>query len=165
MTTKLLLALALLLPGMALADEDQFPSRRPGLWEGTVKTGGAPRPSKSCVSPASDRKMLEFGAEQLKKMGGQITTSVEGKTIHLTTVATLAGRSMKAEETIVLTGDTLMTGTGHTSFNPPLPGMGRSMDRDTEMESHWVGPCPADMQPGDVIADGKKFNVLQLSAD
>jgi hypothetical protein len=39
--------------------------------------------------------------------------------------------------------------------------MEKAFSGDTQIESHWVGPCPADMQPGDLISNGRKFNVLK----
>jgi len=163
MNCKPLIVLALLLPVTALAEDGQFPSRRAGLWEGAVKMGETSIQSKYCVDPTTDRKMMEFGTEKLKEMGGKVTVEVDGKIVHVTSKVTIAGHTMTSQEMLTMVGDTQLTGVGHTVFDPPFPEMSAAFPTDTTSEHHWSGPCPADMKPGDIVTNGRKHNINDAS--
>ena len=162
MDYKPLIALALLLPATAWAQDMQLPTRRAGLWEGTTKMGQNTVQSRSCVDPATDHKMMEFGAEKLKQMGGQMTVKIDGNIIHMTTVAVIANHTMTMQETLTKVSDTEYTGVGHMSVDPPFPQMATAFPGDSTSEQHWVGPCPADMKPGDMETNGHRHNINDL---
>jgi hypothetical protein len=162
MDYKPLVALALLLPATAWAQDAQYPSRRAGLWEGTTKMGGNTLQSKSCIDPATDRKMMDYGNQKLKEMGGQLSVKVDGNVIHLSSVATIADHTMTMHQTITFHGDSEVIGEGHTTIDPPFPQMAATFPTDSTSEQHWVGPCPADMKPGDIITNGQKRNVNDI---
>jgi hypothetical protein len=47
-----------------------------------------------------------------------------------------------------------------TRMDPPMPGRG---EMKITQDGKWVGPCPADMTPGDVaMGNGAKMNVRQM---
>ena len=43
--------------------------------------------------------------------------------------------------------------------DPPQRGMAN--DEANESDSKWVGPCPPDMQAGNVVMGHRKFNILK----
>jgi hypothetical protein len=163
METKKFLALALLLPVTAWAQDVQYPPRRAGLWEGTVKLGERVVASKYCVDAATDRQLMEMGNQKLRENGGKISVKVEGNVVHISGVSKAGDRTMTMEQTMTFNGDSQITGVGHMSFDPPMPAAAaKAMPGDMAIEQHWSGVCPADMKPGDMITNGQKFNVTEM---
>ncbi|MEI9984333.1 MAG: DUF3617 family protein [Aliidongia sp.] len=161
MNLKLLPALVLLVPMLASAEDVQYPPRRAGLWEGSTKLGETTIQSKMCVDPASDHKLMEVGLDSVKQMGGTMSVTVDGPVVHFKTSATISGHTISSEEIMTMAGDTALSGTGHTTVDPPFPEFEKAFPGTTQMEAHWVGPCPPDMKPGDVSSNGRKFNALK----
>jgi hypothetical protein len=159
MDYKPFIVLALLLPATAWADDAHYPTRRAGLWEGAAKVGATSIQSKSCIDLATDRKMMDFGNQKLQENGGTLSVNVEGNVVHVSTVAQMGDRTMSIDQTITFHGDSQVTSVGHTMIEPPLPQMPASMSTESTTEQHWVGPCPADMKPGDIVTNGKKINI------
>jgi hypothetical protein len=151
--------------GTALADDIQFPSRRPGLWEQSVSTGDVTKnTSKSCVSHESDHAMMQYGFQKLKEMGGTMTVTGGPKVFHIETSNTVNGRKVASATTLTFVDDTTVQSRGHMHMDAaadPKSPMGAAMDMDMTNDSVWKGPCPADMQPGDMIMNGRKMNVLK----
>ena len=165
MDIKKFLALALLLPATAWADDVQYPPRRAGLWEGSMKMADRTTETKYCVDAATDRKLMEFGNEKMKQMGGDnsVSVKVDGNVVHITAVVKSGTRTATVEHTMTYTGDTRITGVGHMTFDPPLPQpAGKTMPGDMVIEQHWTGACLADMKPGDMITNGQKINVTDM---
>jgi hypothetical protein len=153
--------LAVLSPLLAQADDVHFPPRRPGLWENTMKSGMGTMVSKSCTSRETDRAIMEHGIDAMRKKGGKAVVTGGGGKFHVTTVMNMAGHVMTTNEDLVFTGDTAMHVQGAMHIDPPFaqqPGMrnGDIMENDGK----WVGPCPADMKPGDMIIGDRKVNIL-----
>ncbi len=162
MDYKPFIALALMLPATAWAEDAHYPTRRAGLWEGTANVGNTTVLSKSCVDTATDRKMIDFGYQKLKEHGGQVSVKVDGNVIHVSSVAQVANHNLTIEQTLTFQGDSKVTGTGHTTIDPPFPQMAASLPTDSTSEQHWVGPCPADLKPGDIVTNGQKHNINEL---
>jgi hypothetical protein len=152
-------------PGSATADDIQFPSRRPGLWEQSISTGNATRnTSKSCVSRESDHAMMQWGFDKLKAMGGTMSITGGPTVFHIETSNTMNGRKMTSTTTLTFVDDATIQSRGHMHMDAgadPKGPMGGGMDMDMTNDSAWRGPCPADMQPGDVMINGRKINVLK----
>ena len=164
MDYKPFIALAVLLPATAWAQDAHYPTRRAGLWEGTANVGNSTVLSKSCVDTGTDRQMIDYGYQQLKEHGGQVSVKVDGNVIHVSSTAPVAGHTMTIDQTLTFQGDSKVTGTGHTTIDPPFPQLATSMPTDSTSEQHWVGPCPADMKPGDIVTNGRKHNVSDMLA-
>lgn len=162
MDYKLLIALALLLPATAWAEDVQYPPRRAGLWDGSVKMGERTTQTQYCVDPATDRQMMEYGNQKLKEAGGQVSVKIDGHVVHVSSVTKVGSRTMTMEQTLTFNGDSQVTGVGHTSFDPPMPQAGKAFPGDMVIEQHWTGGCPADMKPGDMIVNGQKINVTDM---
>jgi hypothetical protein len=63
-------------------------------------------------------------------------------------VCKLGTRTQTARSTITFTGDNAYHTETRAHFDPPL---GNTADRTTISGAKWLGPCPANMQPGDII--------------
>ncbi len=149
------LALACLaLSQLAHAGND-FPVRRPGLWE--VRSVGAQAsglpPTRQCIGEHSDsagqhldrsvgvRGSCTFGA--FRRAGAAwLAESVcrEGRTV-VTSRSIASGDFSQAYRI-----DTLVR------YEPPL-APGRREDKDA-LEARWLGPCASGQKPGDVVVPG-----------
>lgn len=144
----------LALAHVARADDD-YPRRRPGLWE--VRSVGAEAsglpPTRQCVGAHADtaahhldrtvgtRGSCTFGA--FRRAGAAwLAESVcrEARTV-VTSRAVATGDFAEAYRI-----DTLV------SYEPPLGGVRRE-DRDA-LEARWIGPCTAGQKPGDLVVPG-----------
>lgn len=156
MNYKLLTALALLLPVSAWAQDTQYPVRRAGLWLGTVQMGGVTAPTRSCVDPSTDQRVAEYGDQTLARLGDKVMLDINGRIIHVTTVSSVGDHVLTTQQTLEFKSDTEITGSGRSMIDPPTAQMAVA---DTTSEQHWVGPCPANMRPGDIISNGHRHNI------
>jgi hypothetical protein len=154
-----LIAAALLVATPALADDISFPPRRLGLWEQSMVSGPTTITSKTCIDATTDTALLRHSIEEMHKRGGTYTVNTNGNQVHVASSVDLSGHKMSMTEDFTLVNDTTVEGRGHIHFTPPFaPGQG---DTDIRQDSHWVGPCPADLQPGEALVNGRKVNLLQ----
>jgi hypothetical protein len=157
---------ALLACAGAVAQAGEIPKRKPGLWElhwysndvtpeqqaATVVRNGA----KMCIDDTTDAKLaaaydpcdppLEFAfyAPQFTKEVVCEAAVGDGKAI--------------SHSTVTFTGDTAYRIEVRSRFLPALKGEG---EYSGGREGKWVGACPADMRPGDlIIEDTPSMNVL-----
>ncbi len=156
MNYKLLTVLALLLPVSAMAQDTQYPARRPGLWVGTVQMGPVFAKSESCVDPSTDRQMTAYGDQKLARLGDKVALDTDGRIVHVTTVAAVGDHVLTTHQTLDFQSDTKITGRGQTMIDAPARQIETA---DTTSEQHWVGACPANMRPGDIMTNGRVRNI------
>ena len=142
-----------------MAQTDQMPKRKPGLWEMTTTSDASkadPSVIKMCIDAASDAELHDRELGQSKTACSKADIHSDGKSI--TTDADCAfdnARTGKIQTTThartVFTGDTAYHSDISTHYDPPF--VGRS-EITTQQDGKWTGPCPADMQPGDMIMPG-----------
>jgi len=145
--------------GAAWADD--MPARKPGLWEVTMHMDAANMPTevtKLCVDTATDAAMQRLattGSSNCSKKdmhrAGDVVTSYS--------VCTFGGTEMSSQAVATFSGDAAYHVDIKTKYNPPMQGHGEStMTQDAK----WVGACPADMRPGDVVApNGMRMNMME----
>jgi hypothetical protein len=151
------------MPVVAQADDVTFPKRHPGLWEQSLLSGDARRVSTICVDAASDRKLLDYGFAQMRRMGGKVDITGSGNHFHIRAVTDVSGHTVTTNMDLDFKGDKLIQSNGNAHIDPPIDGV--PVDTEIKQESRWTGPCPADMAPGDFVSDGRKRNVLKESTD
>jgi uncharacterized protein DUF3617 len=160
MKTLLILnaAIAAAVIGSVRADEIQPPFTKEGLWEATTSHTMAGKTTqmtmKICQNHATQQKDRDLSAQLRGKDQCVHTTSQSGPGIYVSdkkcTTGPNAGSSSKS--TLTLQGDTAYHLDLHVTSNA---GAESAMNIDAK----YLGPCPSDMKPGDVVtADGKKFN-------
>lgn len=144
-----------------MAQADQMPKRKAGLWEMTkTVTGVAVPPVKTCVDAATDAAMYSLGLDQIKKNCSKRDIKSDGTTVTTDAVCTSGTTQVTTHSTTTFTGDTAYHTEADTHFDPPFMGQtAASMKEDGK----WVGPCPSDMQPGDMVGPGgQKVNMRTL---
>lgn len=150
----------------AIAQADALPKRESGLWEISVISSQSPTPNmmKECVDGASDAKLTEMGADISKSMGGACSKNEFKKTgsgFESTSECAMMGSTITSKGSF--TGDFAKSYAGEiiTTFQPPMLGQKQST---TKISAKHVGPCGADMKPGDVImANGMKMNMNEAT--
>ena len=69
--------------------------------------------------------------------------------------------TMKSTSVTTFTGETAYHTEVKSTYDPPMQGKGSN---STVIDAKWTGPCPAGMQPGDVILpDGRKINMRTMA--
>jgi hypothetical protein len=140
---------------------DEVLSRKPGAWE--VKTtiegsGAPPRTVRQCIDAETDQ-MLQSSAGPFNPatcMRRNVQRSSDAVTVDF--ACTVAGKPATAHSVIAGSFDSAYTMTV-TADSGELPGGKMVMT----MDGKWLGPCPADQRPGDVVlSNGVKVNVPAL---
>jgi Protein of unknown function (DUF3617) len=144
----------------AIVRADELPHRRPGLWEITrinVDADNPARTSKICIDGATEAMLRDMGTSVAKSICDQAAVSVSGNAVSVDTVCRLDRSRLTSHTVITFTSDTAYHHVAATHFDPPL--FGRA-DSTSEMDGKWLGPCAADMRPGDVITAMGKINLV-----
>ena len=157
---QIALLLALIL-GAGLAQAQDVPKRKSGLWEIKVQSfrKEGVRTTQMCVDQKTDdavRQLVEArGHESCKK----VTLRREGDKQLFDAECKLSGRETTAKTHGVITGsfDSAYKIESTLTFSEPVHG---KSEGSAVIEARWIGPCQSDQKPGDVIlANGKKFNI------
>lgn len=133
-------------------DPSGMPIFKAGLWESTHVEGDQKGESnRMCVGP-------ELDAETREQLFGEqpgCTKSVDRARGGIKVSAVCARDGMNTKMNITLVGsqtEQLMT------MDMTLDTAGDAAAASTHkmvVKSRWVGPCPAGMQPGDLVQDGE----------
>jgi hypothetical protein len=152
MKPVLLLSLALLLPAATAAANDEPPLRKDGLWNLTIEGGAKPMTVVMCVDAASEQKTLAKARELMAGRCSKMEMHRSANTFTQDSVCDLMGSKRTSHSvTTMVDQDTLETTTS-VKYDPPKPGLG---DQETRHTMKWVGPCGADIKPGQTILNGK----------
>lgn len=151
---RLLPALLLASPPL-LAQVPEYPLRKPGFWELTVRVEGVAQKAQQCVDAASDRLLQHHFVES-----GDCKTSgprKQGDAVLVDLACSVMDR--KVATRMVIRGD--FQSKTHTeirqTWTPPIEGMpGRMV-----VEGRWAGACPAGWKPGDHEAEEIRLNVMR----
>jgi uncharacterized protein DUF3617 len=140
-----------------------FPPRKTGLWEIEMTMPGGPMPprhAKMCLDASTDAQMQELATEAGKGMCNPPQIVRNGSTVTVDSVCKMGPSQMTTQAVTQFSGDTSYHTDITTKFEPPTAGHdSQTMVQDAK----WVGPCPADLQPGDVVmGNGMKMNFKQM---
>lgn len=144
----------------------QPPPRRSGLWENRIATQGMNQTIKMCIDGTVDQKMKWWGSQA----GGSGKGKVDCREEKVTR-SPAGGWSFHAVcnmgESGTITSDGQASGdfASHykvevTSVTTGSPMAQANGTHTTTIEASWLGPCPADMKPGDMDVSGFKINML-----
>ena len=147
---------------MALpATADPWPHRKPGLWQMTVSFRGAPMPpmsSKYCVDAATESALMSAGQNAANKMCGGTSIHVTGGSGTIDATCKFGGMTTTSHTVITFVGNSAYHGETRSHISP-APAYAHG-DQVTTNDAKWVGPCPANMKPGDVVmANGMRMHL------
>lgn len=137
-----------------------FPSRRAGLWDVTVKMEGMDLPSrtnKMCLDAATDAKLMKLGVATKEAKCDEMKVSGAGNVRIVDSMCHMNGGEQKSHIVMTYAGNSAYHMEVRSQFSPPIMGHNQS---HIMQDAKWVGPCPADMKPGDMMINGMKINML-----
>ena len=143
-----------------------IPARTPGLWEQKVTSRGMTQATRICLDKAAEARFAWWG--QNAGQGACSHTRVTPRSGGGWSFASSCdmGENGKTSTSGTVTGD--FAKSYKLSAKSTVTGARTAaMNGTTEMtlEATWKGPCPAGMQPGDMIMPGgMKINMAQAHA-
>ena len=151
-----LLALSLLLV-VGPVSAQETPHRKSGLWELTrtsTYTENQPRHTKLCIAQASDNALRQVAEGMRGETCKTDKLTRDGDKLQVDATCTL--RTSTATTHAVITGnfDSAYTIESKSTYNPPLAGQAKGQ---AVLSAKWTGPCPAGMQPGEMILNNGKL--------
>ena len=157
---QITLLLALIL-GAGLAQAQDVPKRKSGLWEIKVQTfrKEGVRTTQMCVDQKTDNAVRQLVEARRHESCKKVTLRREGDKQLVDAECTLGGSQTTAKTHGVITGsfDSAYKIESTSTFNEPIHG---KSEGSAVIEARWTGPCQSDQKPGDVIlANGTKFNL------
>jgi len=140
------------------------PARRPGLWEQRVSNGDTLQVGRICLDPEVDRKLSWWGVQATADICARnlVTHRPDGRW-QFSSVCDLGSGGTVTTSGIV-SGDF----TAHYQFRGQSSTVAAAVPhmngvRPLTVDAAWLGPCPADMKPGDLsLPGGQKMNMLVL---
>lgn len=148
----------------ALAEEFDWPSRKPGQWELEMKAS-KDMPAMTvqlCLDAATDKGMMEMGTGMAKSMcpGHKITR--EGEKIVIDSTCQVAGMTVSGRTEI--SGDFQSEYTMTTKAKMSGAPAGVDADTNVEHKARWKSEtCGDGMVPGDMLMPGGiKMNMKQM---
>ena len=156
---RLMLSLATSLVALApAAYADEFTPRKAGLWEITMSSEQAPpQVTRYCIDAAVETRMHAMGNTDMADLCSRHDTQRSGTTVTADSVCRVGPSQVTSHTVTTLTGDTAYTTVITSHYDPPMLG-GRADSKMTQ-DAKWLGPCGADMQPGDMIIQGQKVHM------
>jgi hypothetical protein len=156
-------AAVICLGGVASAQASDFPARRAGLWDVTVNMESMKLPArtnKMCIDAATDARLMKLGMASKDAKCTQMKISGAGNTRIVDSVCHMNGGTQKNRAVMTFSGNSAYRMDVRSQFSPPIGGHGES---HIVQDAKWVGPCPADMKPGDMVVNGMKINMLSVA--
>ena len=144
---------------------DNFPPRRPGLWEIAIGTGQGPTSHKmsQCIDKETDAKLQENvmagpGGASQKCSKNELKPISGGYQIH--SECEFAGTTATSNGTFLGDFNSEYKADISITYSPPIFGQGAGK---VTMNGKWLGECPSNMKPGDMkMPNGKMLNLLAL---
>lgn len=141
-----------------------FPTLKPGLWESNLTREGAGQKAptmKMCMDASLQKEMMDSGMGTMKELCSKNDIRREGNKVFSNAECKFGDSTMKSTSVTTFTGETAYHTEVKATYDPPMAGRGAGT---TVIDAKWTGPCPAGMQPGDVILpDGRKINMRTMA--
>lgn len=139
------------------ANADDFPARKPGLWEITMNLGKpSPTVARYCIDAATDAQMRDMGQSATDDICSRREVHRAGDTLTSDSVCKVGSSELTSHAVTTFTDDTAYSTVITSHYNPPFMG---KADSTTTQAAKWLGPCGSDLQPGDMIVQGRKMHI------
>ena len=169
MRSLALLLVTVLTVTAALAQAEELPKRKPGLWELRVFSEDSQlmraaremvNTAKMCIDEAADEEL----AKAYDPCDPPLFFALYAPQFTKEVICEADEPGFKAisRATITFAGNTTYRVEVRTRLEPARKGEGEIVGG---REGKWVGECPADMRPGDIVTgDNPKLNVFDKMA-
>jgi len=147
------LALALMTLSVCVAVvAAEYPKRKPGLWELTRIPPNPklpPQVQRICLDAATDALFYQVGESMGRNACSKLDMhSVDGKLI-VDSICSFGQTQSTSHQTISFSGDTAYHTEIDIHYDPPL--FCKTRDSHSTQDARWLGACPNDMKPGDMV--------------
>lgn len=160
-TTVLLGAALLAAAGLAQAQE--FPKLKAGLWEVTTSAKGdtkGGRMTSMCLDDSVQQEMYKVSTGMMAGMCSKHDIKVAGNKVTTAANCDLGVSKMQSQTVMTLSGNSSYHTEARATFDPPMNGM---KDSTTIIDGKHVGACKPGQQPGDMtLPNGQTINIRQV---
>jgi Protein of unknown function (DUF3617) len=143
---------------------ENWPSRKPGLWEVMIQSDQEPPlTSRQCIDAKTDAQLQSLGRGMMAANCSKDTFRREAGGYASESVCKLGNTTVTSRGLITGDFNSEVKMVVDAQFAPPMMGMAKSK---TTVTQRWKGACPADWKPGDMEVPGSKqrMNVNKLPA-
>jgi len=146
------------------APSDDYPHRRPGLWEVTRPSVDATNPARTtqvCIDQETEATLRRIGDSLAESTCSTTDTRSTPGEVMADATCQLGGSKTTNHTVVSFIGDTAYHQVSTTRVDPPLFGRSEII---SETEGKWLGPCTAGMRPGDMINAMGKISLVDRVA-
>ncbi len=118
---------------------DRLPHYKPGLWDITLMMASRPGEEKVCLDKDTEIQMRQLAAGMNRNLCSK--TEVHSSGSQYTSVATCKGQTVRS----------VLTFSSDSAYHADTTIHSAAGDRKSSMDAKWLGACPVDMKPGDVV--------------
>ena len=158
--------IAMLATTICPAVAGDMPSRKPGLWQTVMDRPGRnmpPNEIKTCIDANTDAEMFKLGMASAQSICSHMESHRNGDVFTTSAVCKINETQMTSRSVSHFTGNSAYHTDITTKFDPPMMGKSESV---MTQDAKWTGPCPAGMQPGDmVMGNGMKMNMKSMASE
>lgn len=148
----------------SLAWSQDFPPRKPGLWEISVQSDKEPAVNtRQCIDEKTDAKLQQAGRGMVQANCAKDSTRREGSGWVSESVCKVGNSTVTSRSTISGDFNREIKFVVDAQFAPPFMGTAKS---STTVVQKWGGACPAGWRAGDMELPGMKqrMNINDLPA-
>jgi Protein of unknown function (DUF3617) len=148
--------LIILILGAGLAQAQDVPKRKSGLWEvtrTTTRTENRPIIVQWCVDEQTDNALAQI-AEGLRNESCTVDKmSRDGDKLTVDAVCKVGREQVASKTHAVITGkfDSAYKVESKSSYDPPMRG---NAEGTALLQARWLGPCKPGQHPGDMMIPG-----------
>lgn len=150
---------------VSFAHAEEFPPRKPGLWELTMtdEKGVQVNTMKQCTDTATDKQMMNMGNDMMSSMGStcaKFEMKKEGDAYIANTDCNFSGSRMVSKTVTKGDFDSAYSSVSSVTYDPPFMGMSKG---SVKIDAKWLGACSGDQKPGDIImSNGMKTSLSAM---
>jgi hypothetical protein len=130
-----------------------FPARKPGQWQLTQNFGQRnlpPQVQRICLDAATDALLYKYGAGAAHQICSKLDVRRVADTVEVDSVCRFGDSQLTSHSVYTYSGNTGYHEVVNVHYDPPLRS--KTSDSQTLVDAKWLGACPADMKPGDMVS-------------
>lgn len=154
--------LGTLLLSLTPVHAQDFPARKPGLWELQLKTDKeAPVTMRQCIDAQTDARLQQMGKGLTQENCSRNTMKREGSGWVGESVCKMGNSTITSRSVASGSFDSQVTIVVDATYSPPMMGIATSTTRVTQT---FKGACPSGWKPGDMEMPGapQRLNINQM---
>jgi Protein of unknown function (DUF3617) len=116
--------------------------------------GGPAMNERICLDAATEQLLYKVGAGMNQRMCSRTDVHGAGGKVTVDTTCHIGTSTVTGHSVITFVGNTSTHTDTTTHFDPPMFGQ---TDRSSTQDGKWIGACPADMKPGDLVISSPRM--------